>query len=301
MSAAPVGFTNSLLPSRPEQLERIALSLLGYLRLPFASDSIPGAFVEAVIASVRGGRVLRTYDFVDVVDERNRIGWQVKSTKEATPVTWKRAKIPNAPQLISASRESEEGLQALGDAIIDFCNEHARASVNLYGLDAIGYTRVIVTRTQVIYFERELISNRHSDLFNRADFRWQWSVEKNARKKEQLQALHGINVHTNDKWFAWHGLGENQLHFSKERVWWPEPTSPNIVVRPLPTEDAKLTFDVLVSWLASTELAVESQQVRAATEQLLPLGYAQVREHPSVQYRPEPSQEDREDDDLSAE
>ena len=41
---------------------------------------------------LRQGEVLGTYDFVDVIKRGSKCGWQVKSTKESTPVTWKRAK-----------------------------------------------------------------------------------------------------------------------------------------------------------------------------------------------------------------
>ena len=78
--------------------------------------------MKVLIALVHQGEVLDTYDFVDVIQRERRIGWQVKSTMEKTPVTWKRAKIANKDALVAASRESTEGLQALGDAIIAFCN-----------------------------------------------------------------------------------------------------------------------------------------------------------------------------------
>ena len=79
-----------------------------------------------VLAHVRGGRVLNTYDFVDVIRTEDGCGWQVKSTKATTPVTWKRAKIPDAVSLIEQSNRSAGGLQALGDAIMEFCNRHAQ-------------------------------------------------------------------------------------------------------------------------------------------------------------------------------
>jgi hypothetical protein len=89
-----------------EQIERI---LMSYAKLPMVTDSIPGAVMEAVLGHVRNARVLHTYDFVDVIDNEKGIGWQIKSTKASTPVTWKRAKIPNANALIDASLESQTG------------------------------------------------------------------------------------------------------------------------------------------------------------------------------------------------
>lgn len=201
--------------------EATAKLMASYLRLPFASESVPGAFAEVVIEQQYGGKVLRTYDFADVIAPEMKVGWQVKSTKATTPVTWKRAKIPNALELIEASRAGDAGLQALGDAVISFCNEHAEASLKLYKLDEIRYARVICTPTRLTFFERVLVTKEQPVLFNPKDFRWSWSVKKQTKGKEQLQALHGIGP-GGTKWFAAHLLGENQLHFSGESVWWPK-------------------------------------------------------------------------------
>ena len=51
--------------STPGQLDEMRQMLVNYVRLPFSSDSIPGALTESALAHVRGGEVLRTYDFVD--------------------------------------------------------------------------------------------------------------------------------------------------------------------------------------------------------------------------------------------
>ncbi len=209
--------------SSTKQLESIANILAGYLKLPFSGDAIPGALMENIIASVRDSEVLNTYDFIDILDKNNGIGWQVKSTKDKTPVTWKRAKIPNSIQLIEASKNNTTGLQVLGDSIIDFCNEHATESMELYNLKEIGYSRLIVrSNGKLTYFEKILCSKEQPDIFNKSDFVWNWSKPKKTRKKEQLPALHGIHKPSNKKWFAWHGLGENQLHFSGEKAWWPK-------------------------------------------------------------------------------
>lgn len=116
--------------------------LSAYMRLPLSSDTIPGSIMEALLAYVREGTMLGKYDFVDVIKPELKCGWQVKSTKAGTPVTWKRAKIPNRKKLISESRKSKKGLQELGDAIIDFCNEHVQASLNTYELEQIGQVHV---------------------------------------------------------------------------------------------------------------------------------------------------------------
>ena len=61
-----------------EQLSRLADVLSKYIRLPFSTDTIPGAILEGALAYVRQAEVLRTYDFVDVINRESRIGWQVK-------------------------------------------------------------------------------------------------------------------------------------------------------------------------------------------------------------------------------
>lgn len=141
--------------SDPKQIQRICDILSRYLRLPFSTDAIPGAILEGVLAHVRGGQRMNTYDFVDVVDRSGKVGWQVKSTKAGTPVTWKRAKIPDAESLIARSRKNEKGRQELGDAIIEFCNKHARESIVALDLNEIGYARLVAHQTgEVVYFER---------------------------------------------------------------------------------------------------------------------------------------------------
>ena len=216
------------------------------MRLPFFSGSIPGAVMESVFSFVRGGDVLNTYDFVDVVD--GRFGWQVKSTKAETPVTWKRAKIANAEELISQSYKSDRGLQELGNSIIDFCNAHASTSIDEYSLDKIGYVRLVVHQREkrVDYFERLLCTKSDPRVFRKEEFTWRWSTPKKARKKEQLRSFIGTKTDTSEKWFAWHGLGENQLHFSGERAWWPEKT----YSFELPRADTRLSWQETLAILA---------------------------------------------------
>ena len=237
--------------SSSEQLLRLADILTKYARLPFYTFTVPGSILEGTIATIRDAEVLRTYDFVDVVDSENRIGWQVKSTLAGTPVTWKRAKIPAREKLIDASRKSSKGLQSLGDAIIDFCNTHAATSLDTYNLTKIGYSRLVIHRNgEAMYFERLLCTNKSPRIFNRSDFQWRWSSLKNTTKKEQLPALHGIHRETGTKWFAWHGLGENQLHFSGERMWWPEGGEPHTITFRLPDRGQKLTLEGFIELLA---------------------------------------------------
>lgn len=238
--------------STPDQLNRIATVLSRYIRLPASTDTIPGAFLESVLANVRLGKVLPTYDYIDVHLPQDRVGWSIKSTRANTPVTWKRAKIANKEELIKESYRSEKGLQALGDEIINFCNDHARMSIDKYDLEEIGYARLIVSPNgEVRYFERRLCSSASPNIFNPEDYVWKWSEQKKTSKKEQLSALHGTHKGTGQKWWAWHGLGENQLHFSGEKSWWPEIGSSHTVAFRFPTEDEKISFDRLVDLLDS--------------------------------------------------
>lgn len=229
--------------STPEQFSLIEKILTRYIRLPFTVSTIPGAIMEGVLAHVRDGRVLQTYDFVDVVKTDAGFGWQVKSTKECTPVTWKRAKIPNAEELIAESQRSPAGRQELGNAIINFCNQHALESLESYRLDQIGYARLLIRDDgSITYFERLLCTRANPQIFNPHDFEWKWSTPKKTVRKEQLCALHGISRRTGEKWWAWHGLGENQLHFSGERNWWPTRNGHAITFR-FPTEREKISLE----------------------------------------------------------
>ena len=98
--------------STPEQLSRIRAIVSSYSRLPFSGRRVPGEVLEGAFAHVRGARRLGRYDFVDVVDEIARAGWQVKSTGEKTPVTWKRAKIAGRDDLIRRSEVDADGVRA---------------------------------------------------------------------------------------------------------------------------------------------------------------------------------------------
>ncbi|MGO9014846.1 MAG: hypothetical protein ACLQF0_07685 [Dissulfurispiraceae bacterium] len=243
--------------STPEQLQEIKKILSGYIRLPFSDKTIPGAVMEAVLAKVRNGVVLNTYDFVDVINAVSHCGWQVKSTKEKTPVTWKRAKLPNQDELIKNSHESKEGLQALGDTIIDFCNAHVRHSIELYDLREIGYSRLIVHKNWTItYFEKLLCVSERPDIFAKADFSWKWSIPKKTKKKEQLPALHGTHKTLKKKWWAWHGLGENQLHFSGERAWWPTTSEGQMMTFDSPADNERILLERFVDFLAKLDNSV---------------------------------------------
>jgi len=236
--------------SNGDQLQKIAQIIQLYTRLPISDEVIPGAFLEASLAYVRSAKVLRTYDYVDVLNPGEAVGWSIKSTKEDTPITWKRAKIENKQALIAASHGSQEALQYLGNTIIEFCNTHAQQSIQKYDLREIGYARLILFADRsVTYYERQLCTREKSQIFDPADFRWSWSVEKNTKGKEQLSALHGWHIPTDKRWWAWHGLGENQLHFTGERNWWPPENDPHAIRFALPSAEKKLSFDKLLDIL----------------------------------------------------
>jgi hypothetical protein len=249
--------------STKDELEKIAHYLIAYMRIPyFQDDTIPGKVMEKIISLVRGGIQLPTYDYVDVCIP-GKVGWQVKSTKVDTPLTWKRAKIPNSRTLIIESEEAAK-TKELGDAIIDFCNLHAFSSISTYDLKEIGYSRLIMFKDNyAVYFERLLCTKEKANLFNKDDYEWRWSNQKKTTKKEQLHAFHGYNKETGKKAFAWHGKGENQLHFSGESEWWPKVSKPlnigefqfsedlHAIALKLPTEAEKVSWDELTTFLNS--------------------------------------------------
>lgn len=216
--------------STREQLEKIAGYLTAYMKIPFfQDDTIPGKVMEKIVSLVHSADQKATYDYVDVCKEGS-VGWQVKSTKDKSPLTWKRAKIANSAKMILASETSESARQELGNAIIDFCNKHAHESLALYSLKEIGYSRLIMFEDgTAIYFEKLISSKQSPNIFDKNDYTWEWSSPKDVTKKEQLPALHGTSKKTHKKAFAWHGRGENQLHFSGEKEWWPEITRPTKV------------------------------------------------------------------------
>jgi len=231
-------------------MKRIASLISRYHQLPFtAADSIPGAVMEGVLEIARGSstRVLRTYDFVDVVDEPNGFGWQVKSTKPGTPVTWKRAKLPDAAQRRAFARTSKAAAQKVGAELIEFCNEHAVESLHKFNLDEIGYSRLIVRNNNVAtYFERPLISKARPTLFKASDFTWRWTESR--ASATQQSSLAGYDSRER-RWFSWHS--ENQLHFNNESAWWPQIGDPHRIDFALPT--TKLSIDTVLEWLESLD------------------------------------------------
>lgn len=238
--------------STPEEMRALTRVLSSYLRLPVAENEIPGAILESVLGHVRQADRLKNYDYVDVVDPRNRIGWSIKSTRQSTPLTWKRAKLPGKDMLIGASETSTEGCQALGNAIIGFCNDHVAQSIAKYHLRQVGFARLILRDDgSALYYEKLIATDSSPRVFEPDDFTWHWSAQKAGKGKEQLSALHGYHKN-GDKWWAWHGRGENQLHFSGERHWWPGDADAHSAAFKLPSREQRLSFDDLARLIPLT-------------------------------------------------
>lgn len=230
---------NDSILTSPIQLAKIKELLEAFLLLPFF-DGIPGKVLELILSHVHDGRVLGTYDFIDIVNDKERIGWQVKSTKKSTPITWKRAKIPAKAELIEQSKKTAAGKKVLGDAIINYCNQHVIESIKEFRLSQLIYARLIDWENgSYTYFERPLAIS--GILFDPNDFEWHWSTPKTATKKEQLPAFHGRHKSMDIAMFAWHGLGENQLHFKGEHTWWPNSAYPFQVTISAPKKRLAIT------------------------------------------------------------
>lgn len=237
--------------STDSEIAQLVAVLSSYLRLPVAEDEIPGTILESVLAHVRKAKRLKNYDYIDVVDEENQIGWSIKSTRASTPLTWKRAKIPGKDALILKSETSEKDRQLLGDNIIAFCNEHVRHSIKKYNLRQVGFARLILHENGTAqYFERLIATDIAKDVFDPKDYRWAWSKQKETKGKEQLSALHGTHLN-GEKCWAWHGRGENQLHFSGEKSWWPAVGGAHSAAFKLPSKSQKLSFDDLARLMSA--------------------------------------------------
>ncbi len=135
--------------------------------------------------------------------------------------------------------------------MLNYCNAHIASSFRLYGLEEIGYARLINFGSRFRYFEIPLLKNDGSVLFQPADYEWRWSQQKKTLTKEQKPALHGFHKQTRVKHWAWHGQGENQLHFTGERLWWPEETYLHSVSFDGPSEAQTVSFEALADWLAT--------------------------------------------------
>lgn len=214
---------------KKNELKEISEYLYGYLKMPFSDDFIPGEILEKIIAETKGAERLSTYDFADVIDLDLKLGWQVKSTKESSPLTWKRVNIENASDLINNSLTSESARQILGDKVLESCNNHALKSMENYKLKKIFLSRLIINNNGTItYYEKQLCSIKDPIIFRKEDFFWSWSKPNNQKGKKSLTFI-GYNKITGLKSFSWYGMGENQLHFNGEKDWWPNKSSNNVI------------------------------------------------------------------------
>lgn len=210
----------SLVFSNKKELKEISELVQGYFKLPISEDTIQGDFFEKIIAEARNAKRLNTYEFIDVVDEKNKVAWQVKSTKEKTPLTWKRVKLKDSKKLIEESFQSFEKTQELGELIINFCNLNAKESIDKYNLKEIGFSRIISNLDGTLsYYEKILCTKENPIIFNKDNYIWKWSEQKTNGKKEMLKSLQGFDKITGLKMFSWHGQGENQLHFVGDKYW----------------------------------------------------------------------------------
>lgn len=239
-----------LLFSSSAELEKIRDIVFAFARLPFAKSGIPGAVLETVLAEVRKGKIITKRHFVDVVAEGGDIGWQVKSTSGNSPLTWNRARIADQEDLIAESRAGTAGCQALGNAIIAFCNDHAVKSLAEYNLDEIGLARLHVDDNgDALYFERLLCSRRSPAVFNPADFSWKWA-EKEPGNKRHSGGFHGFNKSTGSKWFSWFGRGAYQLHFPGEAQWRTETSHGHAIRFRIPGAADRLSVDAFLALMA---------------------------------------------------
>jgi len=186
---------------------------------------LDGGFeLEDIVAHVRGGKTTKNRDFADVV--LTVTGFQIKSGFDTTPITWKRIRITHGIRLIQESHLDASICQQIGDSVIAACNAHVAHSFEKYGLEEIGYGRLIFYgNSTAVYFERPLCTRKAMMLFAPADFRWEWGK----------RALHGLHRDTGETWFRWNGDdSDNQLHFAGERRWWPADNDPHCIRFDLP-------------------------------------------------------------------
>lgn len=231
-----------------EQLQKLGSYLKAYLKLPVASgDRVPGEDFEKIVAAAINGEALGKKDFVDVLTFDKRWGKQTKSGIYGNNIIWKRAKIDNSEQLVLESKNSISAAQQLGKLLIDQCNEHIIDSINKYNLDGITYSRLIIKEPDILeYFEKFLCTKNDPIVFESKDIYWKWSNTKKSLKKEYLPALHGINIKTGETIWQWNGLGDNQLNFPGEKLWWPK----NRTIFTFPNDNEKVSFEKLLVLLS---------------------------------------------------
>ena len=245
--------------STPEQLERIKQTLCSYHMLPFSGTRIPGDVLEGVLAHVRGGDLLGKYDFVDVLQRSEGVGWQVKSTRHRSPLTWMRADFRRRSELVAeADAERDEGrkrelVQALGDSVIEYANASIRDSFTKYGLQQVMFCHlVLMPENRAMYYEKLLAVEGEEELFRATDFMLSWREPRPGRANrnadpddpgaaEQLPSLRGRHVPTDQDWFAWYGRKGGQLHFLlEEKIWWPPESGAHRIDFDLPAERFKM-------------------------------------------------------------
>ncbi len=66
--------------------------------------------------------------------------------------------------------------------------------------------------------------------------------------------MHGYHKESSKKWFAWHGLGENQLHFSGEKNWWLTADNSHAVAFTFPKSDERIELEKFIELLATLDI-----------------------------------------------
>lgn len=189
--------------------------LTTYTRIPFIEENaIPGNIMENAVSIARNGTQLPCYGFIDVINDN--IGWQVKSSRKKSPLTWGQVKAP------SNLLQSKDAI-ALGNHLINSINESSIAAMEKFNLETIGYARLIVyPNNHAVYFEKELSNRTNPIIFNPKTYLWSWSNCTRKSNKETKPSLVGINTITGMREFSWHCLSGSQLHFDAEYQWWPK-------------------------------------------------------------------------------
>lgn len=95
-------------------------------------------------------------------------------------------------------------------------------------------------------------------LFNSEHYTWEWSQPKQTKGKEQLSAFTAKHKETGVKHFAWHGLGENQLHFSGEKTWWLPQEDAHRIDFYVPDEASKVDFETIAEWLSQLPIVARA-------------------------------------------
>ena len=215
--------------SSKEELEKIANAIIKYFNAPFSRENVPGPVLEEIIEECKGWPALGGIDFVDNLSPNGNCGVQCKSGSTRRwsleknkwlfrQRPWGRITIPLSKRiLIDESYINPILLQELGDSVIDTFNDKIKFSIEKYNLDEIGYIGLVFNPNSTFqYYERSICLRNNPILFDKKDFRWEWSIPK---KETDSPVLKGINIKTNQVWVRWKAHGDTQLDFMGAEFW----------------------------------------------------------------------------------